>query len=59
MWSGYSMPIEEAELEQQQEEHKPVYWDEKRNRPRMNPRLCFINPEAFFLDLLMEEEEQG
>lgn len=53
------MPIEEAELEQQQEEQKPVYWDEKRNRPRMNPRLCFINPEAFFLDLLMEEEEQG
>lgn len=51
------MPIEIDELEQlqqQDQEETPV----QPIRPRRNPRLVFGNPEAFFLDLLMEQEEQ-
>ena len=49
MWSGYNMPI--AELKQ--EEEQVEFPEDQRNRPRMNPRLCFGNPDLFFLDLLM------
>ncbi len=49
------MPIKELE----QEEQQPIPLEDQRNRPRLNPRLCFGNPDNFFLDLLMEEEEQG
>ena len=50
------MPIEIEELEQKQtdQEEPPV----QPIRPRRNPRLVFGNPESFFLDLLMEQEEQ-
>jgi hypothetical protein len=27
--------------------------------PRLNPRLVFTDPDAFFSDLLMEQQEQG
>ena len=48
------MPIEEMDS-QDQEEVNPVV----SIKPRRNPRLVFGDPEAFFFDLLMEEEEQG
>lgn len=49
------MPEElEEQIEQDQEENRVIPI-----RPRRNPRLCFGNPDSFFLDLLMEEEEQG
>ena len=49
------MPVMEMEQEEQQTDSP----EDQRNRPRLNPRLCFGNPDSFFLDLLMEEEEQG
>ena len=32
---------------------------ERPERPRINPRLVFTNPDLFFADLLMEQSEQG
>ena len=46
------MPIEELEEEEQTEQ------EQRSIRPRINPRLVFGNPEVFFLDLLMKQEEQ-
>lgn len=45
-----------AELEKEEQQTIPP---EDQRKPRLNPRLCFGNPDSFFLDLLMEEEEQG
>ena len=48
-----------AAAEMKKETEQKVSPEEKWIRSRMNPRLCFGNPDTFFLDLLMEEEEQG
>ncbi len=48
------MPIEELEESDQEEIQK-----REPDKPRINPRLVFVNPDVFFTDLLMEEEEQG
>ena len=29
------------------------------NKAKRNPRLVFVDPDSFFRDLLMEQEEQG
>ena len=49
------MPIMELE----QKEEQIVFPEDQPTNPRINPRWCFGNPDSFFLDLLMEEEEQG
>ena len=46
------------------QEREPVQLDRDQlqpvpERPRLNPRLVFGNPDDFFLDLLLEQNEQG
>lgn len=44
--------------EQEQEKQQETQGKEE-YRKRLNPRLVFTDPESFFSDLLMEQNEQG
>lgn len=33
--------------------------EQEEQQPQRNPRLVFVDPDTFFWDLLMEEEEQA
>lgn len=46
---------DKQEEQAEQEQHKPR---EDHKKP-VNPRLVFNDPDRFFLDLIMEQSEQG
>ena len=46
------MPRSDTDNDQQEQQEEP-----KEQRLRLNPRLVFADPDAFFNDLLMEEQE--
>lgn len=57
MYSKRSEPAAEQDNNSHSSGTLPA--EEQRPKPaRYNPRLVFVNPDDFFIDLLMEQNEQ-
>lgn len=55
----YHKPPAEEPDRKQNKQTEAAADPRKAPMPRLNPRLVFTDPDAFFSDLLMEQQEQG